>query len=159
MLWLSPSYSEYDLWDPLWSNSCLSLQSHLMPTSVLFTLLQLMWIFSTLFYLKVCLLGIFFLEHSFPRPAHDLHPHFMPATFSQRSSLKILSEILSLPFQLYTQIYFSYTIYTCLCMCVCVCVYVREREKGGGWWGREREGHKGTYRDRQILNFVSPIRM
>ena len=157
MLWLSPSYSKYDLWDPLWSNSCLSLQSHLMPISVLFILLQLMWIFSTLFYLKVCLLGILFLEWPILRPVCDLHPHFMPATFSQRSSLKILSEILSLPFQLYTLnhsfIFLISFTHACACVyvCVCVCVWGRERGRKGGW-RREREGNKGTYTDREMNN-------
>ena len=151
MLWLSPSYSKYDLWDPLWSNSCLSLQSHLMPISVLFILLQLMWIFSTLFYLKVCLLGILFLEWPILRPVCDLHPHFMPATFSQRSSLKILSEILSLPFQLYTLNHSFIFLISFTHACACVCVWGRERGRKGGW-RREREGNKGTYTDREMNN-------
>ena len=140
----------------MWSNSCLSLQSHLMPTSVLFTLLQLMWIFSTLFYLKVCLLGIFFLEHSFPRPVHDLHPHFMPATFSQRSSLKILSEILSLhPFNsIHSFTFLIPFTHACACACVCVCVRERGRRVGGGEGEKEKDIKVHTEMDKYLILFL-----
>lgn len=100
---------------------------------------------------------ILLLECSFPR-----HPHFMPVTFSQRSSLKILPEILSLhPSTLYTYHSFIFLIpFTHTCACVYACVYMWDwGRKGDGEGEKERDIKVHTEMERQILNFVSPIRM
>ena len=159
MFWLSPSYSKYDLWDPSWSNSCLALQSHLMPISVLFILLQLMWIPSTLFYLKVCLLGILLLERSFPRLTSSLHACYLCSEIIPEN---LTWNIKSPPFQLYTlttALFFLYHLNMPVRVCMCVCICEREGERGGGEGEKEKDIKVHTEMERQILNFVSPIRM